>query len=241
MSEGYQFQVDVWQPSPDAKPAVERHIVHGRVVEIGPNWVAEQLSRIAESDTPKSHAIPPLVPPALSGDCEAVRAGWNLGSPHPKSHLAQSARWVHGGLHTTASCYGGESTEHAVIASELLGLRVCPRSSHRNRLRPAPLVGAFGRWIKRHPVDADKIKVAASIYSQHAADILCGMTVASVSPMAILARWMKHASTSGVDSKKKIYRAACDAIASYVDGKETANIFALSEVANSTINRDPIP
>lgn len=187
------------------------------------------------------HTTHSPVPPALSDDCDTTRAGWSIGSPHPKSHLAQSARWVASGIETTTARYCGEPTLTASVVSGMLGIFVCPRSSHRNRLRPAPLVGAFGRWLKRHPEDADKLKVAASIYAQYAADVLCGTTVVAASPMAILARWMSHASTDGLESKKKIYRATCEAIIAHMSGRAVLSIYEISQASCSNSSYDPIP
>jgi hypothetical protein len=198
-------------------------------------------SRNCPKDDTTEHATHPLVAPTPSDDCDAMRAGWSIGSPHPKSHLAQSARWVASGIETTTARYCGEPTLTASVVSGMLGIFACPRSSHRNRLRPAPLVGAFGRWLKRHPEDADRLKVAASIYAQYAADVLCGTTVVAVSPMAILARWMSHASTDGLESKKKIYRATCEAIIAHMSGRAVLSIYEISQASCSNSSYDPIP
>ena len=198
-------------------------------------------SRNCPKDDTTEHATHPLVAPTPSDDCDAMRAGWSIGSPHPKSHLAQSARWVASGIETTTARYCGEPTITASVVSGMLGIFACPRSSHRNRLRPAPLVGAFGRWLKRHPEDADRLKVAASIYAQYAADVLCGTTVVAVSPMAILARWMSHASPDGLVSKKKIYRATCEAITAHMSGREVLSIYEISKASCSNGSHDPIP
>ena len=208
-----------------------------------PNPVLHMVgeSRPCQKADPTDHTTHSPGPPALSDDCDAMRPGWSVGSPHPKSHLAQSARWVASGIETTTARYCGEPTLTASVVSGMLGILVCPRSSHRNRLRPAPLVGAFGRWLKRHPEDADRLKVAASIYAQYAADVLCGTMVVAASPMAILARWMSHASTDGLESKKKIYRATCDAIIAHMSGREVFSIYEISKASCSNSSYDPIP
>lgn len=194
-----------------------------------PGWHARQqlpLNGTQSASSPASHA-------------EDSTDGWTMGRPHPSSHLAQSAKWAAYGSDTNTARYRGELTSFAMIASEMLGLQVCPRSSHRNRLRPAPFVGAFGRWLKRHPGDADRLKVAASIYAQYAADVLCGTMVVAVSPMAILAKWVNSAPTSGLDSKKEIYRATCAAIAAHVAGRHILTRADLDEAAKSA--SEPIP
>ena len=194
-----------------------------------PGWHARQqlpLNGSQSASSPASHA-------------EDSTDGWTMGRPHPSSHLAQSAKWAAYGIDTNTARYRGELTSFAMIASEMLGLQVCQTASHRNTLRPAPLVGAFARWLDRHVHQSDKLKAAATHYWHCADETLRGHDIEGTWPMIVLAKWVNSATTSGLDSKKEIYRATCAAIAAHVAGRHILTRADLDEAAKSA--SEPIP
>ena len=135
MSEGYQFQVNVWQPSPDTKPVVERHVVHGRVVELGPSWVAEQLPRVADPNAP-------------------VEDGRQRVATHARNRrmpIEIAACWQHIGF---AACYGEHEAKYDLSRCReifnWLGLDETKPTSHGTR-RPACMVGAIAAYLDRYP------------------------------------------------------------------------------------------
>ena len=220
MSEGYRFQVNVWQPSPDMGPVVERQMTLDKVVTLEPGWRAKQQPPQAE-------------PNAKDGRQPVVLHLRNRRLP-----IEIAACWQHIGF---AACYGEHEAKYDISQCRdifyWLGLDRAKPTSHGTR-RPACMVGAIAAYLDRHPNDVTLVRSWCVEYKMHCRTKGTNATLATVAELYL--RIAANKSTEGKEKTRVFFNTFMALKAHCLGYKELAfsdppeNVLALIDPVKAT-------